>query len=118
MVTIPFASPLPVMVGLLTEVILWPPASNADPKARSLGVGATVSTVTGNAADRRLTSPKLLDAWAAMWCTPFASVAVAVMLHLPVADATAEPIGVRPSNSVTVYPAIAVPVKVGRVTFV
>ena len=114
------ASAVPVKVGVVTLVmlsVLDTPLSDAATRSGLTGRGAVVSMVTDKAAEAALTLPAT-------------SVALAVMLWVPSArvergdgpgpgrrgDAGADP--VVPSNSVTVLPASAVPVKVGVVTLV
>ena len=78
--------------------------------------GANVSIVTDVAAEAAPTLPAVSVAFAVMLCVPLPS-AELVMLQLPPV-AIALPICVVPSNSATVLPASAVPVKVGVVTLV
>src|SRR4051794_23270058 len=114
------ASAVPVKVGVVTLVILsLPELPLSDAVARS-GVegaaGAAVSMVTASVPEAALVLPGASVGGAVMLCDPFVRVELAIVQLPPVA--TAGPISVVPSNSVTVVPASAVPVKVGVVTLV
>src|SRR5207248_951358 len=80
-------------------------------------VGAAVSMVTDSPVEAALMLPAASVALAVIVWLPEDSVEVA-MLQLPLPSAVPLPIWVAPSNSVTVLPASAVPVKVGVATFV
>ena len=119
-VTVLPASAVPVKVGVVTLVmpsVLDDPVSDAAVRAGVEGAtGAELSIVSEVAVEATPTLPAASVAFAVMLCVPLPS-AELVMLQLPPV-ATALPINVVPSNSVTVLPASAVPVKVGVVTLV
>src|SRR6186997_72077 len=79
--------------------------------------GAEVSIVTDSADEATLVLPAASVALAVMLWLPWINVEL-VIDQLPEPSAVALPIWVAPSNSVTVVPACAVPVKVGVVTLV
>ena len=120
-VTVFPAGAKPVKVGvvmLVTLSVFDAPLSDAGVRSGADGAaGATVSIVTAKAAEGALTLPAVsVSVVVSVWL-PFPR-AVLVMLQVPPAVATPLPTGVVPSNSVTVLPAGAEPMKVGVVTLV
>ena len=116
------ASALPVSVGVVSLVVLSVselPESDAALRSGADGVaGALLSTVMLNADDADDTLPALSVAVAVMLCEPSAN-AEAVMLQLPLPSAVTLPtVPATELASVTVLPASAVPVKVGVVSLV
>ena len=114
-------SPVPVKVGVVTLVrlsVLDVPLSDAVVRSGAPGAAAMVSMVTTSGAEAALVMPPIV-CLAVIVCVPSASVELG-MDQLPEASAAAEPSAVVPlvSNSVTVAPATAVPVKVGATTLV
>src|SRR3954449_5506907 len=120
-VTVLFASAVPVKVGVATLVRLSVPDEPESEAVARSGVegaaGAAVSMVTDRPPEAVPVLPAASVALAVIVWLPEASVDVA-MLQLPLPSAVPLPTWVAPSNSVTVLPASAVPVKVGVATLV
>src|SRR5262245_42687197 len=124
----PFASVVTIPICVVPSNILMVLLASAVPltvawfpliaSLRTIGaVGATVSTVRARAADDAPVLPAASVAVAVKLWPPLASVAV-VYDHAPLAFAVAVPIWVDPSNSLTVLPASAVPVRVSVLSLV
>src|SRR5207248_826026 len=120
-VTVLFASAVPLKVGVVAFVILSVlllPVSDAAIRSGVDGApGAGVSIVTDRAADPALTFPATSVAVAVMLCVPSVRVEL-VIDQFPEPSAATLPISAVPSNSVTVLFASAVPLNVGAVTLV
>src|SRR5437879_5134243 len=122
-VTVLFASAVPLKVGVVAlvmlSVLLLPVSEAAIRSGVDGALGAVVSIVTDRAPDATLTFPAMSVTFsvAVMLCTPCVRVDV-LTDQLPEPSAVALPIWVVPSNSLTVVFAAAVPLKVGLVTLV
>ena len=106
------AAAVPARVMWLALVMPSPAVPLSGENEATVGApGATVSTVTFSAAEAALMLPAASIALAVKAWLPSASVAVA-KLQAPLPLAVAVPIWVAPSNTSTVLPAAAVPVRV------
>ena len=103
----------------LPTMVLAAPKVEAVALLRVMSVGLEVLIVTPNPVDEADVLPAVSVCLAAKVCDP-SERAEAVMLQLPVSSAVVLPSDVVPSvsYSVTVFPASAVPVKVGVVSLV
>lgn len=109
-VTVAPGSPVPVKVGVVSEVKV--PAVGA---VNNGTAGATVSTVRACAAEAEPMLPAGSVCFAEMECRPSVSGLTGVQDHTPAALTTPLQIAVAPSDIVTVAPISPVPVKVGVV---
>jgi hypothetical protein len=122
-VTVPYASAVPVKVGVVSFVILSVPDNPVSEPVVISGAegadGADKSKMMLSPADAELVLPAASVAFTVTVCAPVPSTD-AVMLQLPLPSAAAMPSTVVPSvsYSVTALPASVVPVKIGVVSFV
>ncbi|MNQ78554.1 hypothetical protein D3C85_934690 [compost metagenome] len=124
MITVPFASALPLKVGLASLVVV--PLAMAPVMASTSSItdtmvglpGGVVATVKPKASDATLALPALSTAVTVMVCTPLPKAVAGVQLQLPDASACTCASITPLSNTTTVLLASALPLKSGRASSV